>query len=310
MVGAAAVVPDAAPELGEGEHHHIVGHIMRAQVGVEIADGAAQIGQQPGVNVGFAGVGVVAPLLGVENPRAQVGGQHFGDALQVAGNARVGVFHAGGVLLGGGLEDVGAFEGVQAGLPQVVHSGAQAHGGGVHPGENVQRLGAFRFAGYARQHAVGFQHGHGGHGDARQGHGPGQAASEVDAGQHIFGAGVQVADDAAQPALRADLFGLAGVPDVHAAEVGTVGRGVADAVDDGHLAGVVQRLDFGQGGVEGKMVVDGQGGGGGDAHGGAAVVIAPVGIGDDGIEAIVAAGELDDDEDGVFAGGGHNGAAP
>ena len=182
--------------------------------------------------------------------------------------------------------------------------------GGVHAGEDVQGLGPLRLVDDAGEHAVGLQHGHGGHGHAGQGHGPGKAAPEVDAGEHVLGVGVDVADDAAQPALGADLFRFAGVPDVHAAEVGTVGRGIADAVDDRHLAGVVQLLEFGQGRVEAVVVINGQYLVGGDAHGGPVVVVASVAVGYDGVQVVVAAGELDDDEDGVFGGGGHGGVAP
>ena len=121
---------------------------------------------------------------------------------------------------------------------------------------------------------------------------------------------VDVADDAAQPALGAHLFRLAGVPDVHAAEVGTVGRRVADAVDDGNLAGVVKRLDLGQGRVECELVVDGQRPVRGDANGGPTIVITPIIIRDDGIEVVVAAGKLNDDEDGVLGGAGHGVATP
>ena len=54
---------------------------MLSQVGVEVADGAAEIAQQLGMDVGLTGVGVVAALLGVEDAGAQVGGEHLGDAL-------------------------------------------------------------------------------------------------------------------------------------------------------------------------------------------------------------------------------------
>ena len=122
--------------------------------------------------------------------------------------------------------------------------------------------------------------------------------------------GIQVADDAAQPALGADLFRLAGVPDVHAAEVGTVGRRIADAVDDGDLAGVIQSLDLRQRRIEAELVVDVQHLVGGYAHRGPVVMVASVGVGNDRVHVVIAAGELDDDEDGVFGGGGHGSVAP
>ena len=44
---------------------------------------------------------------------------------------------------------------------------------------------------------------------------------------------------------------------------------------------------------------------GGDADGRPIVVVATIVVRDDGVEVVVAAGKLDDDEDGVFGGGSH-----
>ena len=157
----------------------------------------------------------------------------------------------------------------------------------------------------AGQHAIGLQHCNGSHRDAGQRHGPRQSAPEVHAGQHVLGPGIQVADDAAQPALCAHFFRFAGVPDIHAAEMRAVGRRIADAVDDGHLAGVIQGLDLGQRRVKAELVVDMKDPVSGNPNGGPVVVVTAVGVGNDGVQVVVAAGELDDDEDGVFGGRGH-----
>ena len=84
-----------------------------------------------------------------------------------------------------------------------------------------------------------------------------------------------------------------------------VGRRIADAVDDGHLARIIQGLDLGQRRVKAEVVVNRQHLVGGDAHGRPVVVVTAVSVGNDGVQVVVAAGELDDDEDWVFGGGGH-----
>ena len=240
----------------------------------------------------------------------RLAGEHLGDALQVLGDAGVGVFDGGRVHVGRGLEDVGALQSVKARLAQVVHRRAEADGGGIHTGKDVESLGTLRLALNASEHAVGFEDGDGRDGDTGQSHGAGETAAEVDACEDVFGVGVDVADDAAQPALGADLFRFAGVPDVHAAEVGAVGRRIADAVDDGDLAGIIEIFDFRDGWIEAEMVVDGQHPVGGDADGGTAIVVTAVSIGNDGVEVVVAAGELDDDEDRILGSGGHGVATP
>ena len=54
------------------------------------------------------------------------------------------------------------------------------------------------------------------------------------------------------------LIGLAGVPDVHGAPVGSVGIGISYALDEGHLPLVVQLLDLPHGWIKPDVVIDGQ----------------------------------------------------
>jgi len=86
--------------------------------------------------------------------------------------------------------------------------------------------------------------------------------------------------------------------------VGAVGVGIADALDDGGVAIIVEFLEGGEVGVQADVAVDLEDILGIVAESGAGAVVMVIGVGNDGVEAIIAAGELDDDEDGgVFAGG-------
>src|SRR5205807_4404406 len=114
------------------------------------------------------------------------------------------------------------------------------------------------------------------------------------AGVFAGAGGVEIASE---PTGGAGFLGVAGHPDVGAAEVGAVVVGVSDGVEDAHQAGVVELLEAGAARVEAEVVGDLQGGVFGDAEAWADAVIVVVSDGDDGVEAVVAAGELDDDQD-------------
>jgi hypothetical protein len=91
--------------------------------------------------------------------------------------------------------------------------------------------------------------------------------------------------------------------------VGAVGVGVTDALEDGGLAVVEEGADSSEMGMEGEGVVEREDAGRVQGQGGSGFVIGIVGVGDEGVEAVVASGHLEDDEDGaVFAGGGLDGA--
>src|SRR5262249_34660240 len=104
--------------------------------------------------------------------------------------------------------------------------------------------------------------------------------------------GVEGAYGLPEPALGDDLRGLAGVPDVHTTEVRTVRVGIANALDNGHLAGVIEFLERPGTGMKRQRIVEGQNLLGWDAHSGPRVVINAVRIRNDRVHEIVAAGEL------------------
>ena len=194
-----------------------------------------------------------------------------------------------GVHLRSGGQDVGAFECVHSGVREVVDHGAAAHGRGVHAGEQVKGLVALLLLD-AGQHPVGLQVAHRGNRHLRSRHGAGQAAPEVDAGQHVLGGRVDIADSPADPALCSNLVGLAGVPDVHGPEVRAVGVGITDALDDRHLALVVEALQGTHGRVEADVVIQTQNLLFGHAYRGSVVGVERVAEGDQGVDGIVAAG--------------------
>ena len=226
-------------------------------------------------------------------------------ALQSLGDGRRGVFHGGGVACGGGSENVGPLERVGAGAPQVVERRAGADGRGIHPGEDVQCPRAAFLVGDAGEEAVVLQGADRGHRHAGQRHGPGQAAPEVDAGEHVPGLRVQIADDPAQPALGSDALRLAGVPDVHGPEVRAVGVGVADAVDYRHPPFVVQLLERGQHRVKAVMPVNVQNVLCRYADGGTVFPVERISVRHHGVHIIVAPGQLHDNQDRVALYAGH-----
>ena len=87
--------------------------------------------------------------------------------------------------------------------------------------------------------------------------------------------------------------------------MGAVGVRVADALEDGEVAGVVESAQAGESGIEGDVIGDFEGLVAADADARADEVVGVVGVGDDGIQTVVAAGQLENHEDGaVLAAGG------
>src|SRR4030095_15627206 len=102
----------------------------------------------------------------------------------------------------------------------------------------------------AREDTVGLQIAHRGHWYARRRQGPWQTTTEVDASQHVLLLRVEIANGAAQPALIAHLFGLAGMPDIHRAEVRTARFGIANTLNDRYLPLIIELLDRSHGGMK------------------------------------------------------------
>ena len=281
---------------------------MFPQVGKEIADRPGHIGPQLGMSRQLVEMGVKAAVLGIENLRSQVSQMNLRHAPQAFGNGIVGVFHAGGILCRGGFDDVRALEGVPAGLPQVIHHRAAADGRRIDPGKEFQHPLPFRRAAEGRhigKDAVGSQVGYRSNRHPAQGHRPRQPLPEVDALQHILPRRIQIPDDPAQPALGADLLRLAGMPDVHRAEVGTGGVFVADAVDNRQVALLPQVFDRPHAGMKAQLVGEPDDVPLRDTQVGAVIPIAGFGERNHRVEIVVGAGKLQDHQRRVFSGSYH-----
>ena len=125
---------------------------------------------------------------------------------------------------------------------------------------------------------------------------------EADADRGI-GAGAGVVEVAAEPAGVRAVVGVAGFPDRGGDEVRAVRVRIADALDDAEIAFLEQRAEEGHRGVQADVVAELD-----DVlfllrEARPRLVIGVVGVGDQGVEPVVAAGELEHDEDGVVLAG-------
>ena len=293
VVGARAVVDHAAAELREHEQHNVIAGLVIPQILHEGFNGVGHIGPQPGVVRGLVGVGVEAVVRGggKQDAGAELGQMGLGDVLHVLPDGSGGVFHLRGVLVRRGGQDVGALQRVGAGAADVIQGVAGANGWTVHAAEDVQGLGALILALNAGEQTVGFEVAHRGYRHAFLSQGPGKPPAKVDSGQDVFGIGIYLFDNLTQPAFHAHLVGLTGVPDIHRAEVGVAGAGITDAQEYGQLAGVPESLQRSHGGVQAKLVVEGNDLIFSYAQRRPVISVKAAVIGDDGIQAVVAAGE-------------------
>src|SRR5690348_861993 len=102
-------------------------------------------------------------------------------------------------------------------------------------------------------------------------------------------AGVAIA---AQPACRANFVGLPRGPDVGAAEVGTVGIGIANRVHDRQVTGIPDLLERSRGRMHTPLIVELYRGVSPNRNARPGAVIVVIAIGNNRIESIVAACQL------------------
>ena len=278
---------------------------MRAQVVEEVVDGGGEVVPQRRKHIGLAGVRVEASVVAVEHARSQVRHMHLRDALELLGKCGVGVLNIGGVAFRRNLQDVRALQGVQARLSEKLHHGASADCLSVQAREAVQYLLALLFGADAGHQAVVVQVFHARHRHARHRHSAEHAGAEAYAGYHILFARVDLLDDLAEPAFGAYVVRLAGVPDVHRAEVRAGRVFVAHAVDDGDVALIVHIADCAHLRVQPYLVVKVKHLLLGNADRGAVVVVEFVVVRDDGVEIVVAARKLNNNHNRIFLRGGH-----
>ena len=91
-------------------------------------------------------------------------------------------------------------------------------------------------------------------------------------------------------------FGICSLPNIHRMEVAAVRIGVADAGHDGQMALVIELVQRFEVGVQSDAAAELNHVAAGDADGRAQFGIVRVGIRDDSVQAVIAAGHLDDDQ--------------
>jgi len=106
----------------------------------------------------------------------------------------------------------------------------------------------------------------------------------------------EMVERVAEPAERADILVVRRHPDLGAPEVREVRRRILDALDHRQIARVPDAVQAAEIRMEGERIGDRQHGGGRLADRRAQLGIERVLIGDDGVQAVVAAAELEDDE--------------
>ncbi len=302
VVGAArGVLGDAAAELAEGQDRDAVGLAGVGQVLVERGDRVGELVEQGRVGAELVGVGVEAVERGVVDPRAEAGLDDLRDQFQPPRQAEVGVRRLAGVVL------VELFEP----LARVVgREGAPAE-------EAEQRVAAGRSSRATRSSASRTSR----FGRRRRRAGAGTVRGVVSDGTSVFFAlkasGKERAptcrpgmspptspalrvEGAAEPAgLQGAVLEPGGLPDLHRAEVRAVGVGVADALDDRGLARsrslAISPIDGVQADLVGDLVDLPRR----QPQGPAGLGVAVEPVRHDGVQAVVAAEELDDDEDAV-----------
>ncbi len=105
-------------------------------------------------------------------------------------------------------------------------------------------------------------------------------------------------DGPAQPAgLPRGARGVGRLPDVHRLEVLALRVRVADALDDAQEPVLIQPVECRQLGMKAQVLIDLVNLAGGQPQGRPGLGVEIIGVGDDGVQAVVAAGKLDDDED-------------
>src|SRR5262249_35692431 len=300
VVGPRPVVMHAAAKLREQEHEYVVCRIVLAQIGKEGLDRPRHLFPELRMLTELTGMRIEAAMIQIENPRPQVRQVHLCYTAQLLSYLAAGIGHRGAILLRGRLEDVSPRQGINTGGAEVIHHRAEANGRGIGILEALQHFGALLTLD-ARQHAVGFQRAaDAGHGDTRQRHGAEHARAKAHACDHIFLAWVKLAERAAEPALRAHDVWLTGVPDVHGAEMRARRVGIANAMDDGHLALIIDLLQWGHAGIEAHLVIQGNDLVFGNVHRRAVVPIQRVGVRNDRIDVIIPTAQLQHYQNGVF----------
>src|SRR5260370_18503807 len=191
----------------------------------------------------------------IQNSGTEAGQIGLHDVPHILADYAFGVSHRRLVLPRSRGQNVGPPQRVDASGADIIQRVPAANGRTIHLRKDFQGLASLVLALNAGQETVRLQiaHRRNRHTGFRQS--PGQTAPKVDTSQYVLRFRVDLLDDSAQPAVDADLFRFAGVPDVHGAEVRIAGVRVSNTQKDGQLARVPERLQGRHGWMEAQLVV-------------------------------------------------------
>ena len=162
---------------------------------------------------------VVPGVLGIEDARAKPGRVDAGHVAQCFGDRVAAPLDGCAVLRRSRFQAIGALEHSTPSLGEVIHDEAGAELGCVHALEEQQVALPFLPHLDGRHQAVAVEVTDGGRGHTRRRQRTRQATAEAYAGKRVGAFRVEFADETGHPTLGRDLRWLAGVPDIHAAEV-------------------------------------------------------------------------------------------
>ena len=295
VIGAlAGVLLRAAAELRPGHRQHVFVFAVRREVGVEGRQRVAELAQQRLVLVELRRVGVESAERHVGDAQLRAAGDHLRDELQSARDRRLRVRDGRRVLRDGVRQRRGRRDGVGGrGLEQrgVRHVLRELVVELEQRGLPAARL---RLVGRELLEAV-FGGVHGRHDRRlRRVQLRCDEAVDVEAVQRVVLLRFEAGQVAAEPAFAGGGARPRALPDEHRLEVREVRAGVADAVDDGELLAVPQRLQCAELRMQAEVVVQRHHLAGGHHQRRPELRIGRVAIRHERVQPVVAAGELDD----------------
>ncbi len=296
VVGAlAGVLGGAAAELRPRHRQHVVVAAHRREVGVEGGEGTAELVEQRLVLVELGGVRVEAAERDVGDAELRTAVDDLRDELEAAGERRLRVRHRRRVRARGGLHGLRAGDGVVGGaLDQrgVGHVGRELV---VELEQGGLTAAGLRLVGRESLEAVRVGGGRGDGRRLRRVELRRDELADVEAVQRVVFLRLELREVGAEPAV-VGVLGAGVLPDGHRLEVRKVGVRVADAVDDGELLAVPERLEGAELRVEAEVAVERDDLRRVDLQRRAERGVGGIAVGHERVEAVVAAGELEDDE--------------
>ena len=240
---------------------------------------------------------VITSVLRVKNPCSKTGKVNTRDIPQRLRNRIASVLYIGLIHCRSHLQFIGTFDDIQTRLRKIIHHHTRTNRGFVHSLEYLNSphsLWVFFDAGHQSVivEVVNRCYGNAGNGQCSR-----KSFSEVDTRQDIFPLRIQIAHDSTQPALSADIYRFAGMPDVHSPKMRPARVWISDALHNRHITLLKHLLQGHRIGVPGQSVIHRQNFILAKSHNGPTIVVYAVGIRDNGIHEVIAALQFNNDED-------------